>query len=304
MPMRSYSVPMKMLMIFLLFIQVAQSADTLVFSEKVKRSHKKAIKNDLKWFKSLKFKNQADPRTLAILELESLNRQTLEKWLFERVQYIFDRKELTEFDLNRRLEVERPLYEYPFGDVFPSEILGNNYIDSRSNGTVMTNVGTGLYLSGKIEQTLLSLKMKDDQKNERKIIINTPRQGLVRLGKAFWLGASHRERENVEYKALRMANLFHEARHSDGHGESLGFLHSICPEGHDFEGERACDSSTNGPYSVDAYLTYEMAFNCNECDIEVREILKIRVLDSLSRVISDGDFEDNFWPAAAEGKRQ
>ncbi len=294
---------MKLIIVFLIIIQSAFATEKIIFSNKVKRSQKVAIQEDLKWFREIQFKRKPDPRTLAILDAKMINQQFLADWLFARVQYIFDKNELSEYELNRKLEVINLNYKYPFPDIFPSAIYGNNYVESRDNGTVMTNVGTGLYLSGKLDKTLLSYTMKDEEKKLHKIEISTPRQGLIRLGKAFWLEASHRERNNVEYRALRMATLFHEARHSDGHGESLGFLHSICPEGHDFEGERACDSSTNGPYSVDAYLTYEMAFNCKECDLETREILKLRVLDSLSRVTADGDFEENFWPSHPEGKR-
>ncbi len=294
---------MKWILVLFLFSFKSFANPEFIYSYKVNKSKKEAIQKDMEWLKRLKFTKPQDPKTLMIFETDKMDSSFLMKWLFDRVQYIFDREEFSEFDLNRDLEVESPVFDYPYPDIFPSEILGNNYLARGRNGILMTNVGTGLYLSGKMEKVLLALEMKDDQKNKKRIILRSPRVGLIRLGDNFWMGARRRERDYIDYRILRISTLFHEARHSDGHGESLGFLHSICPEGHDFSGERACDRSTNGPYSVDAYLAYELSWNCKECDEEVKEVLKLKILDSLSRVIVDGDFEDHLLPTEPEGER-
>lgn len=85
----------------------------------------------------------------------------------------------------------------------------------------------------------------------------------------------------------RMAVFFHEARHSDGNGKSLGFFHAVCPSGHDFQGSYACDRNLNGPYSIGAQMMKEFIKNCDECSVSEKEQMRLRYLDSMNRVLDN-----------------
>ena len=82
----------------------------------------------------------------------------------------------------------------------------------------------------------------------------------------------------------RLGVLFHEARHSDGSGRHLGFPHNLCPEGHDYAGQSACDDTLNGAYTVGAHVMNELMMNCKDCSEEDLSSLQSSIHNDLQRV--------------------
>jgi hypothetical protein len=86
---------------------------------------------------------------------------------------------------------------------------------------------------------------------------------------------------------MRAETLFHEARHSDGHGKTLGFLHAKCPSYHDYAGLPACDLSTNGPYTIGALMfKYIMDSTADKSTEKTKKIQQLIYLDIANRTLS------------------
>ena len=185
--------------------------------------------------------------------------------------------------------------------------MSEKIIDSEEeNLTVMTNIGTALYFNGKTKHQLLSFNLATGFLKSSSILINSPRAGIIQIGAGLFdrrFNINNNNIGSVANSINRLGTLFHEARHSDGHGESLGFAHAVCPKGHDLEGLNACDESLNGSYSVGAKAVNEMIDACqDECSARELEILKLTVLDSYNRVLPltyKGE-ASTFWEATPE----
>lgn len=79
----------------------------------------------------------------------------------------------------------------------------------------------------------------------------------------------------------RIATLIHEARH----GDDFGHTHVICPEGHSYQGLYACDTALDGSYGTGAAYMLEMMRSCRDCSEVDMTQLRLRLLDSISRII-------------------
>ena len=105
--------------------------------------------------------------------------------------------------------------------------------------------------------------------------------------------------QNVFYDIFRAGVLFHEARHSDGHGKTLGFMHAKCPATHDLAGLNACDAATNGPYTIGSemhkYLMYACGSSCSELTMKALQVL---YADQSSRTLESWQY-----PSASPGAR-
>lgn len=154
---------------------------------------------------------------------------------------------------------------------------------------VMTNLGSSLYIGGKTAKTLLGIRL-----DGHKAYATSPRVGILQISE----GLFHPDRlVNQDPKAevnsiSRLATLFHESRHSDGTGISTGFIHSKCPEGHDFEDQVACDETSNGAYTVSALAERMLLQNCEQCSVVEKTQLEANILDSLSRVLKVTQSQD------------
>jgi hypothetical protein len=148
----------------------------------------------------------------------------------------------------------------------------------------MSNLGAGLYLMAKQRQILLAMRRSDG-----KIIpVTSPRVGLVQIGEGLFFKKFQVNPEVPGAPAnsvSRLSTIFHEARHSDGHGESLSFGHAYCPSGHAYEGYPACDRNLNGPYTIGAQMLKTLTQGCGDCSIKEKTILKAIEADSRSRVL-------------------
>jgi hypothetical protein len=148
--------------------------------------------------------------------------------------------------------------------------------------TIMSNVGSSIYLTGKTNGILLGINMP----GLGKIPVTSPRVGLLKIGKGLFRMGRTKNTFDIDNSLMRVSTLFHEARHSDGNKKSTGFLHTVCPADHEYAGFYACDFSINGAYSVSFYVGQAMAENCAKCTVAQREALRLDYLDSLSRVIT------------------
>lgn len=120
------------------------------------------------------------------------------------------------------------------------------------------------------------------------------------------LGVSPAYNKPNSNQVERISTLIHEARHSDcikpfnqselstiaaggkTNNYNCGFLHTICPSGHPYEGYPACDNNLWGSYSVESiYMAALISENtCPNCSETERSVAKMIVLDDLSRVLN------------------
>lgn len=148
--------------------------------------------------------------------------------------------------------------------------------------TIMSNTGAALYLNGKSNGMLLGINMP----GLGKVPVTSPRVGILQIGRGlFKIGRTKNNTFELDSSLMRISTLFHEARHSDGNRKNTGFMHAICPLGHDYAGYAACDFSLNGSYSVGFQVGKAVAENCTTCTVGQREALRLDYLDSYSRVI-------------------
>ena len=162
----------------------------------------------------------------------------------------------------------------------------SNDSDEKKVYTIMSNTGAALYLNGKMNGMLIGINMP----GLGKIPATSPRVGILQIGRGlFRIGRTKNKTSGIDSSLMRVSVLFHEARHSDGNKKNVGFMHAICPEGHDFAGYGACDFSLNGSYSVGYQVGKVIAESCKTCTVAQREALRLDYLDSYSRVIVKQD---------------
>lgn len=276
-----------------LTLSISSQAAQFTYSENVTNSQMKSIDRDLNVLKNLKFK-AASPRTLQVMGLESLDSASSSKWLNERVSYIIAEKDasLKRILLGLAIYSEKDFQLYPNSATNPldniNELTSN--LEKAEAVTVMANIGAGVYMLGKQQQKLYGLKVsRGILKKQRRIPITSPRVGIIQIGEGLFMKqfAINKNDDNAVSNSLsRLSTFFHEARHSDGNGASLGFAHAICPDNHPMAGNAACDTNLNGPYTVGALMTAELAKSCDSCSESEIEILKVRALEEQSRVLS------------------
>jgi len=113
--------------------------------------------------------------------------------------------------------------------------------------------------------------------------IRSPRVGLVRVYPGMLRDCD--DELPITQHIVRLGTLFHEGRHSDGNGNTLGLSHIPCPMGHSMAGQYACDTHLNGPYTIGALVMKAALNGCTQCSEYGREMLKVEIADKLSRVI-------------------
>lgn len=157
--------------------------------------------------------------------------------------------------------------------------------------TLASNQGTALWF----EAIIRSPENLEIEINNKKILINSSRIGIVQLGEAFpTLGT-----------IWQLNTLVHEARHSDCSGgiyasdierlkndqlplnHACGHIHDICPLGHDLEGEYACDSHAWGAYAIESIYAAGIAFSCGNCSETEKSVSEQILIDSASRLLYD-----------------
>ena len=255
------------------------------FSTKVKNSRAKALKKDLRVLSEFNFSKEGSEDTLYFFGIQSLTNEDLEKWLDQRVNWIIPNMERKKLKLIEGEDAKYPQNGMPTFEIPSAKPSGKGIV-------VMSNIGTALYLSGKQAKKEMGLKIKTSLLKTEKVMIDSPRTGILMIGEGLFktrLQINRRDEESKANSLGRLQTLFHEARHSDGHGKHLGFFHAVCPKGHDYEGLNACDRNMNGPYSIGSNLMKEYIKNCQDCTESETEVMKLVWLDSLNRVIKDSE---------------
>ncbi len=249
----------------------------------------RSLESDQAYLKKLQFQNGPnDEVTRKLLGLKGgLSAQSLQEWLDARVKLVISEK----MDLEAAIMVAPGVASYPEPKSFPKPDATKPRPKEQSNGSasepvlIMSNTGTALYMMAKQNRILLALKKTDGDL----LPIFSPREGMIQIGKGLFLERFRvsPSAQNLPANALsRLSTLFHESRHSDGHGATLGFMHAICPEGHAYAGYPACDKNLNGPYTVGAQTLNSLIAACGECTTKEKTTLKMIEADSRSRVLS------------------
>ena len=227
---------------------------------------------------------EPDPEFKTHFGLERAQGPALLKWLEERVSSITG----DGLDLRSKVYVSdrspdfpnrgMPILEEPVRVPSPTQPDGT----PRKVMTVMSNTGAVLYYSGKKSGVYLGV----DLASIGKVEIRSPRSGIIRVGEGLFSNSSTpTEMASPGATLFRLGILFHEARHSDGNGKTLGFFHAVCPDGHDYAGFQACDRNLNGPYTVGAVAARALLASCGQCSETEKAKAALKVLDSFNRVI-------------------
>ncbi|MBU6375504.1 MAG: hypothetical protein KGQ59_05870 [Bdellovibrionales bacterium] len=308
------------------FGRKAQKLDFIQAEHTVPKEQIDTLRSDIDWMATLET-NQTSSEMLSTLEIPNATPATMSAWLKSRVNFLLSEDFTPKFFGNVTPYLFKK-FDYPYLDQMPELELPPGMEGSESPSTpgtnpqkqsdgsdqadepekkgvvVMSNMGSGLYLGGKMSKLLLGIKIR----GVGKVPVTSPRVGVIQVGEGLFSDKIFGENiphDSVVRKVFRLTTFFHEARHSDGHGKSLGFLHALCPQGHPLENLNACDRNTNGPYTVGAVVAEHMANNCSGCSEAEREAIRLMGLESRTRIIPNRDgTASGVWDAAPEGQFQ
>jgi len=257
----------------------------LFFDETVEALERNAVINAIDFLDTNPL-FRPEPALFRLMKIRGADALSVRTWLEERVQYVvgdqFSAEKIVEIDKNHQ-------FENP--GILPPSICDGS--DSNRQTLVMANIGAIYYLQGKKKGVLSGIRAE----GIGLIPFSSPRAGILIVG-AGLLGVVPAGQPNAT-KVFQLATLLHEARHSDGNKESAGFLHAVCPEGHDYAYRRACDSSTNGAYTIDFLSIKSMMNSCGNCSAREMSVLRTLYFDGASRVLP-GATE---WDDTPEGHR-
>jgi hypothetical protein len=260
----------------------------------VSAQESKVLASDLAYLKTLK-PQANDAQLQQLMETKVLTEPVMEQWLADRVQYIISETTNLETDAG----VVSQSFAFPNPGMLPTQVTNGAPIKpaadtqpaqaqapAQGQGVlVMLNIGGGLYMAGKASNSLIGIKVA----GVGVVPLTSPRVGVLQIGAGMFQpllkDAGITNPQSRAYTIFHLATLFHEARHSDGNGKSLGFAHSLCPIDHDLAGLAGCDNSTNGAYTLDAVVMRNLTASCKDCKAADTEALKLEVLDSFSRVL-------------------
>src|SRR5690606_14610115 len=125
---------------------------------KVPSQQRSTLERDLERLEELNFAHAAEQKTLDLMRLSDLNGASSLEWLNQRVSYILEDGDTSSLSL-RAL----PFSNYPNnGETVIENASPRPSTRGGSQGgvTVMSNIGTALYFSGKTSDKLLTLNVK------------------------------------------------------------------------------------------------------------------------------------------------
>ncbi len=259
----------------------------------VPADQKKVMLDDYSYLDQLQVLDEGkDLEIRRLFESPRISARQLKQWLSNRMKVVISEK--TNIDQSVRIVGRGAFYENggimpeidapvptPTPKPTPADQAGK---PASKPMVVMSNMGTAIYMYGKQNAKLLALQASGGEI----LAIRTPRAGLVQIGEGLFHERLRVNPERVDLPANRLARLstyFHEARHSDGNGKSLGFAHAMCPVGHAYQGYYACEKNLNGPYTTGAMVLKKLAEACADCSAKEKTTLQMIQADSLSRVL-------------------
>lgn len=258
---------------------------SFLFASDLPARQKQTVLSDLNVLNQLQFSDQQGKasRVFGV----PLNSENLKQWLSERSRYIVSET----FNYSASVKVVTPNFIYPNADLLPYREVTpkqKNNDDSQKIVTVMTNMGAHIYVQGKKAKNLLSA----DIAGIGPVTITSPRTGIFKVGEGLFVPLI--KEDSNDYVSFgnslrRLAVYFHEARHSDGNGKSLGFLHAPCPASKGvLEGFYACDRNQNGPYTIEGSFLRSAVDSCRNCNRREKEALRNIYADKFNRVVTTG----------------
>lgn len=265
---------------FVLFQDLARAADSsyggFIFSNQIPADHIELIKEDINFAYSLPTMRDSNNFQL-FSEMKVINGPHIHNWLVNRIRYFIPEQ----IDFETFFGLTGQDYKYLTPPSLPT--LYRRGAQRSDVVTVLaTNLGGALYLYGRQNKNLGTVTINGKTKP-----ILSPRIGVIQLGDAYFSSdySLSLDLKSVINRFYRLSTLLHEARHSDGNGQSTGFLHVKCPKGHAYEDERACDKYKNGAYGLEARFNRVLSKNCRQCSVSEIEVLRVMSLDNLSRLI-------------------
>lgn len=235
-------------------------AVVLQFDQSVSEEHRKLIEGDLELLTTIKF--AGDTENSDIVGIPSFTGENVSIWLQDRAKFVV-------------------------GEDFASEVVAVNNIERMHEAStykvLMLNVGAGLYKIYRNRAKPMQVRIADQN-----VVITSPRIGVFRIGEGHFDPLTEEflhTLSSIANGVFRLGTLFHEARHSDGNGDSLAFSHIACPDG-DYKGKLACDKWTNGPYSVGAEMVKRLYQACTggKCSTADRVAILMEIADSRYRL--------------------
>lgn len=212
------------------------------------------ISNDFKfWIKAALPDN---PTLAKKWGMEGSSGRDFLKWFGERVHVITGADHTRDSFWTSRFKVDKSL-------PLPQEYInwiGSAQIQDASINAIASNLGRSLLVMSAAAKNAL---VYSNIHMER--IVEGARFGMIRIYPEFFSNAFHLDQVgNSKIASIsRIATLIHEARHSDGNGSSLAFMHTLCPAGHSFSGKSVCDRSENGAFGIEVALLRQFLNSAN-----------------------------------------
>lgn len=255
-----------------------------------------AILGDLKFLKETKLRISDEKTAKEFQRIFKIDPRTdasaaLLGWLKERVKYVVSEKS----DLEENM-VDLGESKYPNNEKADIEIATKTPNSSSTEKVVMNNISGPLYYAGKQDNVLLGYKVSGV---EEPIPLRSPRAGILRVGEGLFSKLTVHDTlrsDSKIYSIWRLGSLFHEARHSDGNGKHVAFLHTACPEGHELAGYPACDNNLNGSYSVQYYFLQLVLSSCEaksfSCDENDKAAMKLMAKEAYGNILQTHPFSE------------
>lgn len=257
-----------------LTVEAGEKFAGIDFDSSMPHSQITTLKDDLKYLYTNPIKD-VDSQFQVMAGLPKVDGTHMFNWLYNRVKYIIGQ----DYKLRGRNVVKKTGHTFPATPLPPSIVNRNNQY---AGIIIMANIGAELYLTGKRDKILNGIKL-----DNKTVFAPSPRVGILQVGEGLFLERLlvNKEPHSEANKIKRLGTIFHEARHSDGHSEHIGFIHDDCPPGHTLSGFAACEAYGNGSYSLEAVATKTMLLNCSTCSNEDKTKLTAAIADAFSRVV-------------------
>ncbi len=170
----------------------------------------------------------------------------------------------------------------PSGPYAPQVAAASNIV------TVMFNLGSYLYLSGKSSNSIYSIMLDGGQQQVRSVAI-----GIVQIGEGLFNNSrlSFSALTSEASRIARGGTQLHECGHSRGNGANAGFPHAYCSTG-DYAGRNSCENNLNGPYGIQAMFVTNAYVACRTCTTQELDALAGLIVDYRGRMQPGAQFRD------------
>lgn len=242
--------------------------------------------NDLHAIQTLSEVSDNESEITSMMSLDNSNGPSLLQWIEDRVSYVSGPVSNNEMQDGAR-----------FFSIISNRI-NLEPLSAVKVSTIAANLGSALYISAKKS----GVRAQYDFSKSKTIDIRSPRVGLIILFEPYFdyktFGINTSKEDAFSNSMARMSTLVHEARHSDGNNDSLGFPHVVCPGSKpEYKGSMACDKAENGAYAIEAALHKKFIAEClvRDCTLTEIAILKAYRADYLYRLLDGAGYTAVSW---------